>query len=80
MCKANPPDAVTFLSMKKFSIFGGFSFTEKDFLQRSFLYSEGFFREENFLQRRMTVSKHVDGQPSALLTREENQVKLIQHF
>ena len=28
----------------------------------------------------MTVSEHVDSQPSGLLTREENQAMLSQHF
>ena len=35
--------------------------------------------KEQILQK-MTVSKHVDGQPSALLTREENQAKLKSTF
>ena len=35
--------------------------------------------KEQILQK-MTVSKHVDGQPSALLSREENQAKLKSTF
>ena len=46
----------------------------------SFLLVQLFLQYKEHFFQKMTVSKHVDGQPSALLTREENQAKLDQQL